>query len=330
MVNQKVTIVQVVYNSRKWIPAVFDAIFKQTFKDFNVVVVIAGSVDGSKEYIAEHYPAVEIIDPGYNIGFAKGHNLVFEKYESEFFMLVNPDMIMQSNYVEEILKVFADGKVGAATGKLYNIPAYAFALSYAELEKLKPSLKVLDTTGLVYKKSGRIRDRGQHELDMGQYDLQIQTQGVCAAGAMYRKAALEAVKEESGYFDSDFNTTYEDVDLSWRLRNKTWKNVFVPTAVGFHARGAAGTVGGYKKIFDFIKYHKKLNPFIRKHSYKNHIFAYIKNSPWFYPQFFVREFFMLLYILLFEISTLKVMPEMFRLLPKMWGKRKLINEIGRN
>jgi GT2 family glycosyltransferase len=137
MVNQKVTIVQVVYNSRKWIPAVFDAIFKQTFKDFNVVVVIAGSVDGSKEYIAEHYPAVEIIDPGYNIGFAKGHNLVFSKYcnpslnrspyegrgrgDVDFFQLVNPDMIMEPNYIEEMVKAFKDEKVGAASGKLYKV-----------------------------------------------------------------------------------------------------------------------------------------------------------------------------------------------------------------
>src|SRR3984957_5842066 len=117
----KVTIVQVVYNNRRFIEPVFSAIFKQTYKDFNVVAVISGNADGGKELLQEKFPQVEIIDPGYNIGFAAGHNLVFEKYNSEFFQLVNPDLIMESNYLEEMVKVFENPKVGAATGKLYQI-----------------------------------------------------------------------------------------------------------------------------------------------------------------------------------------------------------------
>src|ERR1700690_3834003 len=117
----RVTVVQVVYNNRKFIEPVFSAIFNQTFKDFNVVAVISGNEDSGKELLMEKFPQVEIIDPGYNIGFAAGHNLVFEKYDSEFFQLVNPDLILEPNYIEEILKVFVGPKVGAATGKLYQI-----------------------------------------------------------------------------------------------------------------------------------------------------------------------------------------------------------------
>src|SRR6185295_1105828 len=118
----KVTIVQVVYNTRRFIEPVFSAIFSQTFKDFNVVAVISGNEDGGKELLMEKFPQVEIIDPGYNIGFAAGHNLVFARYKSDFFQLVNPDMIMEPEYIENILKAFGDPKVGAATGKLYQIP----------------------------------------------------------------------------------------------------------------------------------------------------------------------------------------------------------------
>jgi GT2 family glycosyltransferase len=316
----KVTIVQVIYNNRKWIPAVFDAIFKQTFKDFNVVAVIAGSVDGSKEYIAEHYPAVEIIDPGYNIGFAKGHNLVFDKYQSDFFQLVNPDMIMEPNYIEEMLKAFTDEKVGAATGKLYKIQNVEFRIQ---------NEKILDTTGVTISKSGRARDRGQHEVDNGQYDKLIEVDAVSGAGCMYRRTALEDTKYQIlntkyEFFDEDFHSYWEDVDLAWRMKNAGWKNVFVPTAVGYHGRAVGSSEGGYFKITSFIKHHRALPERIRQLNYKNHIFMYIKNSPWFYPQFFVREFFMLIYILLFEMSTLKVVPEMVRLFPEMLKKRKLI------
>lgn len=315
----KVTIVQVIYNNRKWIPAVFDAIFKQTFKNFNVVAVIAGNSDSSKELLIEKYPQVQIIDPGYNIGFAKGHNLVFSSSDSEYFQLVNPDMIMEPNYIEEILKVFSDAKVGAATGKLYKISNEQSAVSREQ--------NVLDTTGVVINKSGRAYDRGQHEVDSGQYDSLVNVDAVSAAGAMYRAAALNAtrltINDSIEYFDEDFHSYWEDVDLAWRMKNAGYKSVFAPKAVGYHGRGAGSSKGGYFKIFSFIKHHRTLSERIRQLNYKNHIFMYIKNSPYFYPQFFVREFFMIIYILLFEISTLKVLPEMFKSLSKMFKKRRV-------
>ncbi len=383
----KVTIVQVIYNSKRFIQPVFSAIFNQTFKDYEVVAVISGNEDRGKELLMEKFPRVNIIDPGFNIGFAAGHNLVFATSNSEFFQLVNPDMIMEPNYVEEMLKAFDDPKVGAATGKLYQVTsdlfdrlkagklsakggsAYGGQVTSQQFDSEKSNFKILDTTGVAIAKSGRARDRGQHEVDIGQYDKDISIQAVSGAGCMYRRAALEKVKtpttpssfaghpsltgEEaprlsSGalrssppdkgeypakrgegvgvyeYFDEDFHSYWEDVDLSWRMANAGWKNVFVPSAIGYHGRGAGSSEKGYSDVLGFIKHHKKLNSRVRRLNYQNHIFMYIKNSPYFYPQFFAREFFMLGYILLFEISTLKVLPEMLKLLPKIVGKRKFI------
>ncbi len=353
-----VTIIQVIYNSKRFIEPVFEAIFKQTFKDFNVVAVIAGNNDGGKELLMQKFPQVEIIDPGYNIGFATGHNLVFAELTSDFFQLVNPDMIMEPNYIEQVLKAFDDPKVGAATGKLYQFKDLGL-----KIEDFRAN-KILDTTGVVIGKSGRARDRGQHEADNGQYDSLTLVDAVSGAGCMYRAAALQAIRcrkigvsenrssaelqssppSQGGvpaaapnrtvqgavggggwsyeYFDEDFHSYWEDVDLSWRMSNAGWKNIFVPSAIGYHGRGAGSSEGGYQHIVSFIKHHRALNPRIRQLNYKNHIFLYIKNSPYFYPQFFIREFFMLCYILLFEISTLKVLPDFFMQLPKMWQKRK--------
>ena len=325
----QVTIVQVIYNSKPFIQPVFGAIFNQTFKDFNVVAVISGNDDGGKELLKEKFPAVEIIDPGYNIGFAAGHNLVFEKYGNkdgtitDFFQLVNPDLILEPTYIENILKVFDDPKVGAATGKL---------LRYDFVNNRKT--RIIDSTGVDISKSGRARDRGQHEIDGGQYDRLTSVDAVSGAGAMYRRTALTATRlthihtrlYECEYYDEDFHSYWEDVDLSWRLANAGWKNIFAPSAIGYHGRVAGSSVNGYADIVGFIKHHRQLIARVRQLNYKNHIFMYIKNSRWFYPQFFVREFFMLIYILLFEIGTLKILSEMLRLLPEMFRKRRLIKK----
>lgn len=327
----KVTIIQVVYNNRRFIEPVFSAIFNQTNNDFNVVAVISGNDDGGKELLTEKFPQVEIIDPGYNIGFAAGHNLVFSKYQSEFFQLVNPDMIMEPNYVEQMLKAFNDPKAGAATGKLYQ----------CKFENVGTGLKsvptkVIDSTGVTISKSGRARDRGQHEVDDGQYDDKIIVDAVSGAGCMYRRSALESVKIPLShtpvhgrweYFDEDFHSYWEDVDLSWRMKNAAWKNVFVPLAIGYHGRGAGSSVGGYLDIAGFIKHHRTLPPRVRQLNYQNHLLMYIKNSRWFYPQFFIREFVMFFYILFFEPGTLKIVPQIFKLLPKIISKRWVLKKL---
>lgn len=314
----KVTLIQVVYNSRKFIEQVFTAALNQTYKDTEFVAIIAANDDKGKEYILEHFPQVKIIDPGYNIGFSKGHNEFFAQSDSEFFQLVNPDLIMTPTFVEEMLKAFDDPKVGEATGKL---------LRY-DFENNKP-LNIIDTTGVIYSKSGRGRDRGQHEIDQGQYDNQTSVIAVSGAGPMFRRAALEDIKfkrqdSRYEYYDEDFFMYWEDVDLGLRMTNAGWKSVYTPKAVAYHGRAAGSSPGGYKKFFSFITFHSAISAQIRKWNYKNHIFVFLKNSPKFYFQFFIREFFMLVFITIFETRTLAVIPEMFRQLPAMWRKRKAI------
>ncbi len=324
----KVVIVQVIYNTKRFIEPVFNAIFSQTHKNFEVVAVISGNDDGGKEFLAEKFPEVTIIDPGYNIGFAKGHNLVFQKYSADFFQLVNPDMIMEPDYIEQMLKVFQDEKVGAVTGKLYQAPGDLIVQGSPNLKSYILNHKLIDTTGVVISKSGRARDRGQHEIDMGQYDKDTSVQAVSAAGAMYRASSLKAIsyklEARTEFFDEDFHSYWEDVDLAWRMSNAGWQCKFAPLAIGYHGRGAGSSKNGYKDLLGFIKHHKAISPRIRQLNYQNHIFMYIKNSKWFYPQFFAREFFMFFYVLFFEISTFKILPQMFKLLPKMWKKRKII------
>jgi len=51
---------------------------------------------------------------------------------------------------------------------------------------------------------------------------------------------------------------------------------------------------------------------------------YLKNAKWYHPLFILREIAMLAYILFLETSTLKVIPELFRQIPRAMKKRKFI------
>jgi GT2 family glycosyltransferase len=306
----KVSAITVIYNNKKWIKLVFDSILAQTHKDLEVFAVICGNEDGSKEFLQANYPSVKILDPGRNLGFAAGNNLAIREASGEFIQLVNPDLILEPNFIDEMLKAFADPQVAAASGKLLRF-------DFAKQEKTK----VVDSLGITMSVSGRARDIAQNQIDEGQFEARQEIFGVSGAGVMYRKSALEQIKYEQEYFDENFLAYWEDVDLSWRLNNKGFKQVYIPTAVGFHGRAAGQAEGGYLHLFKFIKHHSNLSKQVLRLNYKNHILMYLKNAKFIHPLFILREIAMLGYILVFETATLKVIPELIRQIPLTFKKR---------
>ncbi len=310
---------------------VYPAMVNQTYKDIEIIAQIVAddglpdeaqaALGGCKEYIQQNFPQIKILEPGYNIGFSRGHNDIFASTNCEYYQLVNPDLVLEPTYVEQMVKAMdAHTTVGAATGKIFQ---YKFA------EKLKTNK--FDTTGVVVSRNGRARDRGQHEEDRGQYNAQTEIVAVSGANPIYRKLALESVAymRPDGrveYFDEDFHSYWEDVDLSIRMQNAGWQCLFVPEAIAYHGRVAGSSKQGYKDVSAYKKHHDALSTRIKKLNYKNHQFLVYKNFPTISWKFFVREFFMLGYILLFETSTLGVLPEFFRQLPLMWKKRQWIQQ----
>ena len=315
----RVAMVQVVFNSMRFIPSVFPAALAQTYPDTELYAVIAGDDDGSKSYIETHFPQVRIIDPGYNIGFARGHNELFSSIDAPFFQLVNPDLLLRPDYIEKLMEIMeSDQRVGGCCGKL---------LRY-DFDRNAPG-RIIDSTGVIVHRSGRAYDRGQHQVDDGQYEKPTSLLAVSGAAALFRREALDDVvsRQADGhreYFDETFHSYWEDVDLSWRMVNSGWQNRYCPKAVAHHGRAVPSSPGGYRKVAEFVRHRRSIDPAIRRLNYRNHVFLFVKNSPKWYWKFFARELFYNLYILFFETSTLREFPALLRGLQGMLQKRKQI------
>ncbi|MFM7291331.1 MAG: glycosyltransferase family 2 protein [Planctomycetia bacterium] len=83
----------------------------------------------------------------------------------------------------------------------------------------------------------------------------------CAAAALYRKAAFDAV----GGFDEDFFCSFEDVDLGFRLRLAGHRARYVSTAVVRHVGGASARAAG--------------NDFAVFYGHRNLAWCFVKNMP---------------------------------------------------
>jgi GT2 family glycosyltransferase len=253
-----------------------------------------------------------------NLGYAGAHNRFFAENDSELLMVLNPDAVIDPLFLQNIIKPFSDPAVGAVTGKM-----------------LKPQgsingERILDGTGLEIYRSRRARERGQLEPDSGQYDDDRIVFGVSGTAAVYRKAALEAIKlGDAEYFDSDFFAYWEDFDLSWRLRLRGFECVYIPKAIAEHGRAAGSSAGGASNFLIFVKHQRSLPLLVRQWNWRNHLFAIIKNDfGWcFYrdlPLIIVREVGMLAFLLFFMPDTLSAIPKTLSLLPRILRKRSLI------
>ena len=111
--------------------------------------------------------------------------------------------------------------------------------------------------------SRRCSDRGQDLEDTGQFERRERVFGACAAAALYRREALEALVYQGEYFDSAFFMYKEDVDLAWRSLIYGWESLFVPSAIGWHERRGSG--GHLQRHIDV-------------HSFKNRYLMILKND----------------------------------------------------
>ncbi|MCX6744463.1 MAG: glycosyltransferase family 2 protein, partial [Candidatus Parcubacteria bacterium] len=83
-------------------------------------------------------------------------------------------------------------------------------------------------------------DRGSGEQDKVQYENITEIFGVSATCPIYRRQALQDVRYEDEFFDIDFFSYKEDVDLAYRLAWRGWKCYFLPEVIAYHERTAKG------------------------------------------------------------------------------------------
>jgi len=81
-------------------------------------------------------------------------------------------------------------------------------------------------------------DRGYLQPDDGRFDLPVDVFAWCGGAALLRGKYLDDV----GLFDEELFLYYEDLDLSWRGRERGWSYQYVPESVIRHVHAATSVV----------------------------------------------------------------------------------------
>ena len=292
------TVVIVNYNGATWLHRCLTALFAQRVLPGEVLLVDNASSDESLRIVAG-FPEVRVLAQTENLGFAAGNNLALRHLSEHcrWVALLNADAFVSEDWLDELQR---------ATG---DAPDYA-ALGSRLLEASDP--ETLDGLGDCCHISGRVRRLRHGEKDTGPGPLH-EVFSVCAAAALYQRAALEAV----GGFDDDFFCFVEDVDLGFRLRLAGFSAAVVPQATVHHV--GAGSSGG------------RFSPFAVYHGHRNLLWLYVKNMPdglfWlFLPLHFALQLASVVRCMIRGQTrcVLRAKRDSLLGLPSIWRKRRLI------
>ncbi len=229
------------YQTSKYLKYFIPSIKKQSYQNIELVFIDNSEEENnpSAKYIKENYPDIKIIYTGENTGFAKANNIMIKQaleQKADYFICTNLDMIYEPNVVSELVDaVMKTPQIGSATCK---VKRWDFTKNNGE-DKGKTNF--LDTAGIAVTKEHRFIDRGQGEIDHGQFDQEEEIFGASGAISIYRLSALDDVAflNEDGnkeYFDELMFMYKEDVDLAYRLQYAGYKCLYTPKAVVYHDR----------------------------------------------------------------------------------------------
>lgn len=222
----RVDVIIPTYNGLALLAPCLDALRRQTFRDFAVLVVDDGSTDGTAAALARDYPEARVLRRPRNGGLAAACNAGIAATTGELVCLLNNDTEAEPGWLAALVAA---------------LDAAPWAGSAASKMLLFDRRDTLHSAGDGFAVTGVPVNRGVWRRDEGQYDAAPEIFGPCAGAALYRRAALAAVADGRDCpFDEDLFMYCEDVDLNWRLQLAGYRSVFAPAARIYHHLSATG------------------------------------------------------------------------------------------
>jgi GT2 family glycosyltransferase len=205
-----VTVIIVNYNGQEVLPECLEAVIRQDYPAFEVLVVDNASSDGSATLVEERFPAVRLMRSPVNRGFAGGNNLGFSAARGDYVSLLNSDAVPERDWLSRLVGGLERRGLVIASSQVITdgVPADE------------------------YEMNGTINYLG-YNLPREFSDLE--TVFYCSAAALLiRREAVDVL------FPEEFFLYQEDLHLSWKIRLRGGALGMVPDARVSH-RGSYST-----------------------------------------------------------------------------------------
>lgn len=184
----KVSVIIPAYNAMQFLPETLDSLFKQTFSDYEVIIVNDGSSDGIEQWATQITDLRVKLVSQENQGLAGARNTGLLHAQGEYIAFLDADDLWQPTKLEKQVQVLEDN------------PEVGLVYTWLDL---------VDAEGKV---RGKVR---KNYLEGDVWEKLIEHNIVeCGSVAMVRRCCYQAV----GFFDQNLPSSYaEDWDMWLRI-----------------------------------------------------------------------------------------------------------------
>jgi len=219
----KLSVIILNYNVRHFLELCLTSV-EAALKDISaeIIVVDNASQDDSCSTVRAKFPKVILIENETNLGFSKGNNIGVEQAKGQYVCILNPDTVVAENAFSKLLE-FAEAqeRLGIIGCKLIDGQGNFLPESKRYIPSPWVSTKkMLGLTDSYYVPEINEDDIGNVEILVGAFML------------LKKQVYLEV-----GGFDEDYFMYGEDVDLSYKILKKGYKNIYNGNVAIIHFKG---------------------------------------------------------------------------------------------
>lgn len=188
------------------------------------------------EYLKKKHPLkIKLFRSSYNLGFAKGNNLLIGKAikaKTDYVCFLNNDTWVKADFLTHLLATAeSQKKIGAVGGKIY----YKNKPRFSGKKHLKEKNIFWYAGGKINWDNPYILNRGINEIDEGQYEKPEKVDFITGCLLLVK---VKVLKKISG-FDERFFNYYEDADLGLRIQRAGYDLLYCPKAIIWHLVSAS-------------------------------------------------------------------------------------------
>jgi GT2 family glycosyltransferase len=219
-----VDVIVVMWNTRLYVDDLFRGLRAVQYPRDRLTIHIVdnASPDGAGAYVKQllahpdaALPRIILHEPGVNLGFAGGNNLVMRDSKADYCYLLNHDAVFQADTLREtvlvaeahpnagsvqsLLVLMQNPAIVNSLGNDIHFAAFGYCRGYLDpVSAVSPDVRPITFSS--------------------------------GAGVLYRTSALRTV----GFFDEALFAYHEDLDLGWRLLLAGYDNLLAPKSVLQH------------------------------------------------------------------------------------------------
>ena len=172
------------------------------------------STDKSQETCKEKYPDIKLIQNNKNFGYCEGNNIGIREAKGDYIIILNPDTIVESNWIEELISAYSKFGEGLYQPKI---------LSLNEKQVLQSTGNMLHVFGF-----GFAKDKGKKDEEVGE---EIKKIGYASGTCLFTS---RNVLDKVGLLDSFLFLYHDDLDLGWRASQIGINSHYVPKSKIYH------------------------------------------------------------------------------------------------